>query len=202
MKSFANIQELWEFCELCPMCQKQSRTIHISAGPEHIWDVVRFSYQNDSIIIFCTYKYKQKRYFVDLKLSNLEKTFDLKFRSKSFAPLKEEIILHLKETDLCFDIQSDCKNCQYSTAASESIELDIKNGKFGSLRLEREKFLLEREKDKYLVTFWHGDNTMRVAKWNSQTFEEGKEIKLPLTTLDLTNQAKVIDKLKTYILFS
>jgi hypothetical protein len=202
MKSFNNIRELWEFCLFCPICQKHSRTMDISAGPDHIWDVTSFHLWNDTLIVLGTYKYKYNRYFIDLKINCLDNTFDTVVSYENPFPLKLEVINSLPDMELFLDIQGSCSICYCSTVSSESIDFDLKEKKNGSIQLEREKFYLDREKDKYFVTFWHGDNTMRVAKWNSQTSEEDKEIELPMATLDLTNQAKVIDKLKTYILFS
>jgi len=203
VKSFDNIQGLWDYCLFCPICQKDSRTVNVSAGPDKYWEVADFEKNGNILTLFCTYKAaKQSRHFIDYKFDCVDNTFQANISKEVPYPLRDEIRERIQEAYIFLDIDGSCEKCDCSTASSQSLELDMESRKVTNIQLEREKFFLLREKDKYHVTLWHSSNNMRVSKYDSENFEEGKEIELPLVNLNLIDQAKVINKLKTLILFS
>jgi len=199
MKSFGNLQEVWDYCTFCPVCQKNIREISVSVGPDRFWNLMSFEKSKDILLTTCTYRYKQNRYFLNYSFNCIDNTFLLESDN---ADLKEGTLEKAKEAYFYFYIDGVCPDCECSAAATSDLELDMQAGIITNMQLDREKFFLLQEKDKFHVTLAHSSNVMRVSKYNAETFEEDKEIELPIFNLDLTNQAKTVLKIKTLILFS
>jgi hypothetical protein len=201
MKSFDNLQEVWDYCTFCPLCQKDGRNISVSVGPDRFWSFVSFEKVDNILLTVCTYKYKQNRYFVNYNFNCIDNTFLLKYDSADEI-FQANLLEKAKEAYFYFYIDGVCPNCECSAAATTDLELDLQAGIITNIQLEREKFLLSEEKDKFHVTSAHSSNILRVSKYDADSFEEDEEVELPLFDLDLTNQAKLVNKLKTLILFS
>jgi hypothetical protein len=197
MKPFDNLQEVWDYCTFCPLCQKDKREISISVGPDRFWSFVSFEKIGDILATTCTYKYKQNRYFVNYSFNCNDNTFLLDSPSS-----QEGLLEKAKEAYFYFYIDGVCPSCECSAAATTDLELDLQAGIVTNIQIEREKFFLLQEKDKFHITLAHSSNIMRVSKYFDSSFEEDEEVELPLFDLDLTNQAKLVNKLKTFILFS
>lgn len=175
--------------------------MHVSVGPDRFWTIVESIKEGEVLTNFCTYKYKQNRYFVNYKFNCIDNTFLLEYSSANTA-FQEGLLEKAKEAYFYFYIDGVCPICECSAAATSDLELDFQEGVVTNIQLEREKFYLLQEKDKFHVSLAHSSNIMRVSKYNAESFEEDDEVELPLFNLDLNNQAKLVDKLKTLILFS
>jgi hypothetical protein len=202
MKPFDNLQEVWDYCTFCPLCQKDKREISVSVGPDRFWSFVSFEKVENILKIICTYSYKQNRYFVNYSFNCIDNTFLLEYSSAN-SSFQGGLLEKAKEAYFFFYVDGVCPNCECSAAATTDLELDLQDGIVTNLQLEREKFFLLQEQDKFHVTLAHSSNIMRVSKYFDSSYEEeDDEIELPLFNLDLTNQSKLVNKLKTLILFS
>src|SRR5271170_2962504 len=108
MKSFSNIQELWEYCLFCPICQKENRNIIVSMGPEYNIKVIDHDINNGILEISCTYKYI---YPINFKFNCVDNTFVHLTQDNKIANeiLQESVYLY---------IQGICKKCKCSAAFS------------------------------------------------------------------------------------
>jgi hypothetical protein len=105
-----------------------------------------------------------------------------------------------------FYIQGICQTCKSSAVYGKDLELDMLSKKVVDIGLESESYFLLKEKDKMHLSLMHDRNVMLASRCYSDetkvVIEDGKSIELPLINLDLTDQAKVVNKIKTLILFS
>ena len=98
-----------------------------------------------------------------------------------------------------FWIQGSCPACGCASTHGADLELDLLDKKISNIKLERESVYLANT---YHVSLFHDSDTMLVSRSSSDSEDDSKTIKLPLIRLDLSEPDKVINRIKTLILFS
>lgn len=209
MKLFNSIQELWDYCLFCPICQRNCREIVVSVGPDSAFILVTADKKEDgALYLQCTYKNKRHIYSVDYNVNCLDNTFTVDVPKVQELPLGE--IANPKKAKRAyffFFMEGLCRDCNCTSAHGLDLEFDIVDKKISNIGLERESFYLLEGKDKFHVSPIHDRNVMLVSRCYVDDEEIGfsesdKTIELPLVKLDLTDQLKVTNKIKTLILFS
>jgi hypothetical protein len=208
MKSFNSIQELWDYCLFCPICIRSCREIVVSAGPDGAFTLNSSDKKDDgTLYLQCTYKNKRNIYTVEYDINCLDNTFKVEVPNVQSLPLGEVANpIKVKQAYFFFFIEGLCRNCTCTSAHGLDLELDIVDRKISNIGLERESFYLLEGKDKFHVSPIHDRNVMLVSRCYVDEeigfSESDKTIELPLVKLDLTDQSKVTNKIKTLILFS
>jgi hypothetical protein len=200
VKIFSNIQELWDYCLLCPICQENCRDMKVSVGPDMVFLMNSYEKTETMLNLCCNYKNSSYTYTVNYKINCIDNTFIM---TVPLAKPNNETYRKASRAYFFFYIQSACKNCDCSVVYGNDLELNVLTKKITDIKLDREDFYLYKEIDKFYLAIIHNDNIMLVSRHTSkyqQPYE--KQIKLPLFDIDLIDQAKTIEKLKTYILFS
>lgn len=211
MKIFANIEELWNYCLFCPVCQKDCREMIVSVGPDILFRLNSFQKENSILELSC--RYIDTNYYFDFnfKINCLENSFDIDAKDLATFPMQiaDNSYERFKNTYFFFIIQSTCRKCKHTSAYSSDIEFDFSNKKISKIEFERESFYLLKEPEKYYISINYDESATFVSKcfvekennYNVITLS-GKNIKLPLIKLDLVNQASCVQKIKTLVLFS
>ena len=108
-----------------------------------------------------------------------------------------------KKAYFYFYVHARCNKCDDSYVDSSDIEFDLENKKVYHIQIDREGYFLQ---NKYHVTVSHEQNMLMVSRLEIP--EEGiridneKVITLPYVNLDFSDILKVVNKIKTLILFS
>jgi hypothetical protein len=102
---------------------------------------------------------------------------------------------------------SNCAKCAgISHLESSFMELDINNKQVLRIGLEQESIYLLQPKDKYHVTFYYRKSMMYITRCvleeDGSILDENNIFKFPIINLDLTNQEKCVNKIKTILIFS
>lgn len=209
MKTFNNVKELWDYCSFCPICLRHCREVVVSVGPDGAFILVSAQKQdNDTLFLQCTYKNKRNVYSVNYDINCLDNTFTVDVPYvRDLAPGEVANPKRVKEAYFFFFIEGLCRECNCTSAHGLDLELDILDKKISNIGLERESFYLLEGKDKFHVSPIHDRNVMLVSRCYPDDTGFGfipsdKTIELPLVKLDLSDQEKVVNKLKTLILFS
>lgn len=207
MKQFANIQELWDYCAYCPICLRNCREIAVSVGPDGAFILVTSKKQETSLFLQCTYKNKRNVYSVNYDINCLDNTFKVDVSHVREIMAGEINTERVKKAYFFFFIEGLCRDCSCTSAHGLDLELDIVDRKISNIGLERESFYLLEGKDKFHVSPIHDRNVMLVSRCYPDDegigfIESDKTIELPLVKLDLSDQDRVVNKLKTLILFS
>ena len=207
MKLFNTIQELWDYCVYCPICTRNCREIAISVGPDSNFILVDYKKQNNDLILQCTYKKRREIYSINYTINCLDNSFQI--GTPAVIELGPDIIAKpekVKGAYFYFFIEGICNECDSTSASSRDLEFDRVDSCIVDIGLERENFYLFDTGEKYHVTPIHDRNVMLVSHLypteDMSYTESSKPIELPLVKLDLTDQAKTINKIKTLILFS
>lgn len=204
MKLFNTIQELWDYCEYCPICTRKSRKLTISVGPDMSVKLIDYKKQNNNLLLQCTHKQKDQVYNIDYNINCTDNTFQIgepKLVQLGSNPISntEQII----NAYFYFFIEGVCGECDNTTASSVDLEFD--DGTISNIELERENFYLFETEEKYHLTIVHDQEQILVSRLQSEGMgyiTNSKPIVLPMFKLDFTDQAKTIKKIKTLILFS
>jgi hypothetical protein len=208
MKLFNTIQELWDYCAYCPICMRNCREVIVSVGPDGAFILVSSQKKDNNLFLQCTYKNKHSIYTVEYNLNCTDNTFLVEVPNVIELPLGETAKPQkIKEAYFFFFVEGICNECNCATAHSLDLELDIVDKQISKIGLERESFYLLEGKDKFHVTPIHDRNVMLVSRCHvdDEQFgfsESNKTIELPLVKLDLSDQEKATNKIKTLILFS
>lgn len=209
MKTFNNVQELWDYCATCPICMRHCREVVVSVGPDGVFILVAAQKRdNGTLFLQCTYKNKRNVYSVNYDINCLDNTFTVDVPYvRELAPGETANTEKVKKAYFYFFIEGLCRECHCTSAHGLDLELDILDKKISNIGLERESFYLLEGKDKFHVSPIHDRNVMLVSRCYPDDegisfIESDKTIELPLVKLDLSDQDRVVNKLKTLILFS
>lgn len=208
MKQFATIQELWDYCAYCPICLRNCREVVVSVGPDGAFILVTAKKQENALYLQCTYKNKRNVYSVNYDINCLDNTFKVDVSHvREIAPGEEINTDRIKRAYFFFFVEGLCRECHCTSAHGVDLELDIVDRKISNIGLDRESFYLLEGKDKFHVSPIHDRNVMLVSRCYPDDegigfIESDKTIELPLVKLDLSDQDRVVNKLKTLILFS
>jgi hypothetical protein len=208
MKTFNNVQELWDYCPLCPICMRNCREVVVSVGPDAVFILVSSKKKDNNLYLQCTYKNKRSIYSVDYNINCLDNSFTVEVpQVQELPPGEIANPKRVKQAYFFFFVEGLCNECNCATAHSLDLELDIVDRRISNIGLERESFYLLEGKDKFHVTPIHDRNVMLVSRCYVDDEEIGfsesdKTIELPMVKLDLSDQEKATNKIKTLILFS
>lgn len=206
MKIFNSIQELWDYCSFCPVCLG-NRCISVSVGPDGVFSLKNMHKQDETLHLVCIYKKKQNLYTVEYHIDCNTNLFDVSVTNVEVVIEENQIpIDRVTKAYFYIYIRSKCYECRCSSLDSIDLEFGIVDKTITNIQLDREVFRLLNEPDKFNITVIHDVNIMLVSRcheFDSEDYDEdSKAIRLPLVCLDLRNQDKVVNKIKTLILFS
>lgn len=186
MKLFDNLEKMWEYCEFCPVCQKNSRKIYVYIGPEDIFEIESYTKDNGVLDLCCFFiDTTRLKYDLDINIDCITNSFDITWPTGNCDKLNAI----LKDKFLYIYVQSFCKGC--SDTYSADIEASFLDKKFSNMKLEKEVVLLKQ----WLLITNHEDSKMYLIK-------DRKKITLPIINFDYSDPQKVIDRLKTLIIFT
>ena len=197
MKIFSNINELWNYCLFCPICQENCRDMKVSVGPDMVFIMNSYEKTEKMLNLCCNYKNSSYIYTVNYKINCIDNTFIM---TVPIAKPNNETYRKASRAYFYFYIQSNCKKCNCASAYGNDLDLNTLKKTISNIKLEHEGFSLYtgKESNMFFLEIDHIDNVIFVGCLP----DNGKEIQLPLFDIDLIDQAKTIEKLKTYILFS
>jgi len=211
VKIFNTVQELWDYCSFCPICQEDCRDIVISVGPDAVFELSSCDKESNFLNLKCVFTSKKSSYSVQYKIDCQSNAFavaivatDVHLLSVSAQSSNKKV----GEAYFYFYLRSSCPKCQCASTYGTDLELDFLERKIVNIQLERESFFLLKGVDKFHITTIHDRDVIIVSRGHlvgdgELVFEEDdKKIELPMVKLDLSDQTKVVNKIKTLILFS
>lgn len=221
MKNFETLQELWNYCSFCPVCQGHCRKISISVGPDNIFKFVTYNKEDNLLKLYCTYRQrKQDKYKANYIINTLTGKFgvevvdiidvpNIEMNADTNLDEEEQYRLRVKvsKTFFYFYINGECEACNSTSISSNDIELSHDNHLVTNMGIEREGVFIILSKDKYHLTILYDSNKILINKCSidKQTFEiidDGKTFECPLVNFDFSDLHKAVNKIKTIITFS
>jgi hypothetical protein len=197
VKIFNTLQELWDYCLICPICQNSSRRILISVGPDLVVSLNHFRKQDSSLFLQCSFNKKNNYYIIEYNIDCNTNLYDVTVTNRHInAPHHQMTDQKVMQAYFYFYIQSSCDKCVASATYSADLELLQDEKRVFNIELEREHFVLADDMTHRLTVLY--DRDVMLASNDAHQ----KSVELPILNLDFSDQPKLINKIKTLILFS
>jgi len=207
MKIFASLQELWNYCLICPICQKSCRTILLSVGPDYCFKLNSFVKLEDKLILNCCFHNLSNMYCdIIYNINCLDNSFNITFSKdyvSSYLDEKYEVVIDkkvvIKHPYFYFYFNVNCEKCSNTHLFSDDIELN--KDYLYNLAIDREGMYCSNEHDNYYVSYNYIDNNMFVFEKIYKPYTNTKPIAIKsIISIDFSNIDKAIKKIKTLLL--
>lgn len=207
--NFGSIQELWDYCSFCPLCQRECRTIEVWVGLED-FEIITYLKKGRKLSLRCNYwdGYWDEKRHVFYDIDCLENSCEISFpTSVVLSSAYLEKIIH---SFFYFYLNAFCKECNRTTVATSDIEVDPISKKFSGISLEREEIVLCPGSIEYHLTMNYMVNHMMVKTIDHDVIEHVESTvrnktlytTLPLIKFDFSDPIRAMERLKTFLLFS
>ncbi len=208
MKLFNTVQELWSYCAFCPLCEDICRDVIVDVAMDSDFNIeTSFEKKDQFLHITCERRLWRSRP-IDKKKNRTHETvckYVIDCTKNTFTLLSQP---DTPEQASCY-IQSMCESCANTFTYGADMELYAHSQKVFNIGLERESIELSDDTHRYELNYYYSNDTppgVGMFVYRSLLDAEGDPdnlgIKLPLMELDFYDPKKVINKLKTLILFS
>lgn len=219
MPEFQNLKQFIDHLSYCKYCKKE-RDFRIQFGPENLFKIDFHSLSRDQLLIKTIYKYstvseddlEDGQPFPCTKF-NIQFTFNLELGTCNIiidGPFqevsKEKVTNKASSPDIYMFLMGVCLDC-HSFAESNDITIDILNKEFSPFLLEREIYLLVGTEDKYHIEYDYRflPHTMYLSKLeetNSPFKKYIHKVEFPIYSIDVSDEAKALARIKTLLTFS
>lgn len=203
MKILNTVENLWDYCLFCPICQKKIREITISVGPDEVFELTSFEKNENSLILNCSTKIRNNIYYCRYDINCNSNKFQFSVLGASTLPT-ELAINRASSPYFYFYIYSNCTECGLSYLNSNDLELDLLDDKVVNIGLEREGIHILNQNGNFLISISYGSNNMLISRvlLEDGIYVNGKPSTFPIADFDFSNPGRVINKIKTMLLFS
>lgn len=196
MKILNTVQNIWSQCLYCPLCKDVCRDVVFIADASHDTNINVWEKIESNIIFSCQINNKNKSSgLINFNINCLNNSFEFEIIK---SPIKNI------ETISC-QLIGTCAKCNNTFSITSSFILDFNSKKISNIGIDKDNIILSDKDDYYNITLLHYCDTMLISK--CKTHEDGRvteqnAIDLPIMKLDFANPKRVINKIKTLLLFS
>lgn len=221
MKKFENLQELWSYCQYCPVCRQACRNIDLSVVPDN-FKLISYRKEERFLKLFCVaQRRKQEKYKINYIIDVITGKYSVEVLELIDAPTvemnadtnldeEEKHRLRVKMSKSCifFYLNGDCSNCNNSYISTIDAELSGTTMSItgSSIGIEREGITILLPNDKYRLTILHDTGKTLINKCivdkNSNILDDFSTFETSVVNFDFSNLEKVIHRIKTLITFS
>jgi hypothetical protein len=203
MKHLNSVQEVWARCMFCPLCQDVVRDVDVIVGPSEMAELVSFKKNGPILEVKCKIPLGSKKnvhtYYIDCPRNTF--TFSVVEVGIQEAPNNRVAGGYFFLT-----FMSSCPQCNCTYTNSLDMELDFLQKKISNLGISLEGIYLLKDKSKFHLTFQHENDTILVSKMtedtNGELVDDNKTVSFPMTHFDFSKPKKVLNRLKTLLVFS
>ncbi len=196
MKLFDNIQNVWEYCNKCPICQSNCKA-SIVVYADYL-KMIGYEKEGNALHIHLVYDQTKRKVSISIDCNThiilAQDIYDEKFEE-------------LYEDRLFLTFHGSCDQCKRFQINSNEILIDLmKNYIDSDNSIQRESFYLSCMEDNFHVSLLYYNSTMIVSRYienkSGEFITTGNVFYGKMVNCDLVNQSKIINKLKTLLIFS
>ena len=203
MKKFNTLQELWSFALFCPLCQDITREVIVAGGPSNVIEVKSQKKTNEILKIQCSAKLARQSYNIAYYIDCIKNTFTV---SITEAQVQDPPVKGTSSPTFTLSLISDCRICGNTSMNSEDIEIDLLTKKVSNFEVCMEGIYLLNQKNKYHLTLNHKAQELILSKCHEDDdgsiIDDNKTISFPLTHFDFSKPKKVLNRIRTLLVFS
>lgn len=206
MKILNTIQELWAYCLFCPICQDSVRTIYVDVGPDDTFQLSNFKKDNHILKLDCAFRAKKQIYNIDYCINCLDNSFTVDIHEPK--PITDNSRVDKASAPyFYFYIHSACRECDTTHTNSNDLEIELLTSKITNIGMETEDVYLCGDKYNFHIATSYSENEMLISKFKEDPFNgefvnDDKPCQLPIIDFDYSSPKKVINKIKTLLVFS
>lgn len=196
MKILNTLQEVWDYCAICPICQSV-REVNTYISPSTAFYIDSLIKVESTLNIAGHFKFLHAPpiFRANLSINCLNNSFNWHL-SDSF----------LQEYVSSFDLRmtGDCHHCNCTYCNAEA-DFDYQTNTISNIRIDRDGYRLLSEPDKFHIVVHYPNNEMgisRICGSGTDLIDLNEVVRLPIIELDFTRIAETINKIKTMIVFS
>ncbi len=203
MKKFNTLQELWSFCLFCPLCQDITRDIVVLGGPSEVLEIKSQIKENEILSVRGLAKVGKQRYKMTYHIDCVRNTFTVEI---SDPEVQDPPVNRANASTFYLELITDCHQCGNTSANSTDIEIDLLSKKVTNFGVEMEGIYLLNQKTKYHLTLNHTAQQLTLSKCfeddEGTIIDDNKTISFPLTHFDFSKPKKVLNRIRTLLVFS
>lgn len=188
----------------CPLCQDITRSVVVAAGPYDVVQIKDQSKNNEILKVEVVASVLKQRYRMTYYIDCVKNTFTVSI-PKMF-PSNEESVTKASSPTFFLSLMSNCETCGNTSLNTLDIEIDLLSKKISNFGVAMEGIYLLEHKSKFHLTLNHESNELLVSKcFEDETgsiVDDNKVINLPLTQFDFSKPKKVLNRIRTFLVFS
>lgn len=208
MRKFDTVKQLWDFCLYCPICKEPSRTITVTVGPDDDFRLDLAQKSASELKLHCGFRHltdarrgKPLSYVAIYTIDCDNNSFEI-----SVSGTDQSIVEKIKKSYFFCYLHGKCHGCDRTYLNSSDLEFDTETRTISNIRMDQEAVYLIYEEDRFHISLSHSRNVMMVSRFEDMgdaRIDDHRIIELPMINhLEFSNAPKVINKIKTLILFS
>ena len=208
MKILNTLQDLWQYSLFCPICQEMSRNVTVTVGPDFVFELESFAKIDNNLQLICTFKRSRKiKYKVEYNINTLTNQFEVQVTDIPTDDNEDTTeMAKAGRAYFYFYVHGDCPKCNASHCNSSDIELNMTKKLITNIGIERAGTYLLNHKDKYHITTAYDSDIMMISKCSTndagELLEDDKIFECPIVNFDFSKPERVIEKIKTLMIFS
>jgi len=176
----------------------------VAAGPFHVVIVTYQSKDNEFLKIETVVKMPKQRYSVNYYIDCVKNVFTISVPKT--LPNNEESVTKAFSSTFFLSLLSSCHVCANTSVNSADVEIDLLSKKISNFEVVMEGIYLFEQKNKYHLTLNHKSDELLVSKCfeddSGRIIDDNKVVNLPLTYFDFSKPKKVINRIRTFLVFS
>lgn len=204
MKKFKSVQEVWSYCLFCPLCRDVVRDIGVSLHPHETLHYLSHKKKDHILELKCERIAGGRKYTTTYYIDCLRNTFTLSVEKD--VPHKSEAPLPMAYYFVYMTLMANCSKCNCTYTNSADLELDLIKKTILNIGVELEGIYLLEDKSKYHLTFQHNTESILVSRIfeteEGGFVDDNKTVSFPMTHFDFSKPKKVLNRLKTLLVFS
>jgi hypothetical protein len=200
MKKFSTLQDLLKYMQYCKICNESCRKFYVSTGPDDIFTIKNYHIYGRSFIIVGNCYIKNPK-IISFTINCQNNTFDFSIKEKD-----TNYNINFNKANkpyLYFYIYSKCYKCDSYESNSSDIELDLFRHKLNGIGMEHETLYVLNDDVGFKIEYEYNENIVNISEYNKNVINKKALFALPDSlALDFSDKDKLLNKLKTMILFS
>ena len=178
-----------------------TRKIDVLSGPNQALEITKFQKKDRILHLEQVAQIRKQRYNINYYIDCPSNTFTLSISEPSPS---DKSVDGASSSNFSFYLNGICDSCDFTFVEGSVIELDLFRKTIANIGVVFEEFYLFDKKNKFRVSLEYENNSTSIVKLDNdgEAIKEDNPFVIPLVDWDFSNTKKIINKIKTLLVFS